>query len=225
MKKLIGPVILLVILLGILFFIFSFMHVRAPFSLPAQSQGVEITTVQVHDEGDSYTINVQYPQFGIPAIDAQIKKAADDAIAEIKNYPANPPESATPKNSLDGTFDKIYAGPNVISLELILSQYTGGAHPMTIFTGMNFDRATGRKLALADALKMTGLTVNQASEAASAQLRAKLGDAFQFPEGANTNPENFSSFVISGDKITFIFQQYQVAAYSEGPQEVSFTRK
>ena len=46
-----------------------------------------------------------------------------------------------------------------------------------------------------------------------------------FEEGADTNPENFSSFVISADKVTFIFQQYQVAAYAAGPQEVSFERK
>ena len=224
MKKLIGLLVLLVVLLVALYLIFSFWHVR-PLSLSAPAQGVEITTGQMHDEGDSYTIDAQYPQFGIPTIDAEIQKAVEDASTEVKGYPANPSDSATPKNSLDVTFDKVYVGPDIVSLELILSEYSGGAHPMTIFTGMNFDRATGKQLQLDDALALTGLSVEQVSAQATAQLSAKLGDGFQFPEGANTNPENFSSFVVSSDKVTFIFQQYQVAAYSAGPQEVSFDRK
>ena len=71
---------------------------------------------------------------------------------------------------------------------------------------------------------MIGMTLEQVSAAATSQLKAKLGDAM-FEEGANTNPENFSSFIISNDKVTFIFQPYQVAAYAAGPQEISVERR
>lgn len=223
MKQFVGPLVLLVIFSGLLYALFTYTHVHAPFSSQSVAQGVQITTAQVHDEGTSYAINAQYPQFGIPSIDTQIKAQVDAAVTEVKGYPANPSDSATQQNTLDGTFDKVYVGPDVVSLELVLSQYTGGAHPMTVYAGMNFDRATGKQLALADALALTGLTIAQLSAQASAQFSQELGDGF-FPEGAGTNPENFSSFVISADTVTFIFQQYQVAPYAAGVQQISFPR-
>ncbi len=224
MKKLIGPVLLLVILIGMLYLLFTYTHVRAPFSLPAQSSGVQITTAQVHDEGSSYTINVQYPQFGISAVDAQIQKAIDAAITEIKSYPANPPDSATPKNSLEGTFDSIYVGPDVVSVELILSQDTGGAHPITVLSGMNFDRTSGSELTLDDVQKMTGLTLQQIADGALTQLKAKLGGDLIFPEGAAPTADNYGTFLVGVDTLTFIFNDYQVAPYSSGPQKVTFPR-
>ncbi|MDZ4227000.1 MAG: DUF3298 and DUF4163 domain-containing protein [Patescibacteria group bacterium] len=196
---------------------------------PAQEQGsgAQLTIAQLHDQTPAYAVDAQYPQFGISAIDAQIRQAVEQAVAEFESLTPNSPPpaggSAAAQSQFTGTFDKVYAGPDVVSLELILSQYTGGAHPMTLFAGLNFDRATGRLLQLDDALNLIGKTVQEVSDAASAQFREEFGDAF-FSEGATDNPENFSSFIISSDEVTFIFQQYQVAAYAAGAQEVSFQR-
>ena len=66
--------------------------------------------------------------------------------------------------------------------------------------------------------------VAQVSAESSTSLARQLGDMFMFKEGADTNPENYSSFLVSRDAVTFIFQQYQVAAYAAGPQRVSFPR-
>jgi hypothetical protein len=224
MKKYIGLAILLIALIGILAFIASYTNVRAPFHLGAP-QGATITTAQLHDEGATYVISAQYPQFDIPAIDSQIKQAVDDAVAEVKGYPANPPESATPKNSLDVSFDNIYAGPDVISVELLISEYSGGAHPNTLYSAMSFDRTTGKKLTLDDALKMIGLTLQQLSDQASTTLAAKLGDGFQFRDGVAPTLDNFSAFLVSDKSVTFIFQPYQVAAYAAGAQQVTLPRR
>lgn len=224
MKKILILVVILAVLAGILYLLMP--YVRTPFvSTPGTSSGsIQMTTERIQEDSAVYTINVQYPQFGIPAIDAQIRKSVEDAVLEFKSLPPNPPDSATPKNEFTGTFDSVYVGPDVVSVKLILSQYTGGAHPLTLFSGANYDRKTGRLLLLDDALRLIGKSVQQVSAEATAQLETKLGDAM-FEEGANTNPENFSSFVISTDTVTFIFQQYQTAAYAAGPQEVSFRRK
>ncbi|OGG54242.1 hypothetical protein A2851_01070 [Candidatus Kaiserbacteria bacterium RIFCSPHIGHO2_01_FULL_53_29] len=184
---------------------------------------VRITTANVQEETPQYKIDVQYPQFGMPVIDAQIKKNVDETITEVKGFPANPPDLSSPQNELTMRFDSAYIGPDVISVKLIISQYTGGAHPNTLFSGLNFDRASNQQLLQDDAFKMIGLTVAQVSVAATEQLKSKLGEGM-FTEGANSNPGNFSSFVISAEKVTFIFQPYQVAAYAAGPQEVSFAR-
>ncbi len=224
MRGMLILVAILSVLIGVLYFLMPYVH--TPGGVPSgDTGGISMTTARIQEDSAAYTVDAQYPQFGIPAVDSQIKKAVEDAIAEFKALPPNPPDSATPKNEFAGSFDSVYVGPDVVSVKLILSQYTGGAHPMTLFSGVNYDRATGRLLLLDDALKLIGKSVGGVSAEASAELKAKLGDGFQFPEGVNTNPENFSSFIISADKVTFIFQQYQVAAYAAGPQEVSFPRK
>ena len=223
MKQILILLVVLAALVGALLLIANFTNARAPlpFNTPAN---LTMQTGQIHEDTDTYAINVQYPQFGVAAIDDQIQKAVEDAADEIRSYPPNPPDSAVTQNTLDGSFDKVYMGPDIVSLELELSQYTGGAHPMTILSGMNFDRATGKRLGLDDALKLIGRSVAEVSAEATLQFRSKFTDAF-FSEGADTNPENYSSFVISDKKVTFIFQSYQVAAYAAGPQEVSFERK
>ncbi len=192
---------------------------------PASTSGekVRITTATERGDTEAYTVNAKYPQFGILSIDADIKGKVDAALSEFKALPPNPPESATPKNEFTGTFEDVYVGPDVVSVKLILSQYTGGAHPMTIVSGLNYDRATGRQLLQQDAFAMIGMDSGDVSAKATAELKEKLGKSF-FEEGANSNPENFSSFVISEHEVMFIFQAYQVGPYAAGPQEVSFAR-
>lgn len=188
------------------------------------SKSIQVTTAKVNEETPAYLIDVQYPKFGIAAIDGKVQRIVEDTITEFKGYPANPPEMSSPQNELTIRYETPYVGPDVVSVKLIISEYTGGAHPNSLFSGLNFARSTGAQLLQSDAFVLTGLTVQQVSAQATAQLKAKLGDTM-FEEGVNTNPENFSSFVISADRVTFIFQPYQVAAYAAGPQEVSFERK
>lgn len=180
-------------------------------------------TLTISEETATYAIDVQYPQFGIPAVDAHIQTVLENMLTEFRAYPPLPSESAAGKNAFVGRFDKSYVGPDIISVELILSTDTGGAHPMTLFSGMAFDRSTGKRLELADALELTGKTVADVSASSTDFFDKKFGEAF-FREGADTNPENYSSFTVSMDAVTFVFQQYQVAAYAAGPQEVRFVR-
>src|SRR3989344_8682387 len=222
MKTILTVVVAVIVLGGAYFFATLYLQPASPQS--SEQGSIEVTTARVQEDSATYTIDVSYPQFGIPAIDAQIKKTIDDTVAEFKTSSPNPSDPAMPKYSFDGSFDSVYVGPDVVSVKLILSQYTGGAHPLTLISGLNYDRATGEQLLQSDAFAMLGMTIGEISAAATAELKAKLGDTM-FEEGADTNPENFSSFVISEDSITFIFQQYQVAAYAAGPQEVSFERK
>lgn len=223
MKKIFGVISILAVLAVALYLLAPYVH--PTFGAPATPSATEMTVTHIYEDTDAYKIDAEYPQVGIPSIDAQIEKSVRDALAEFKTLPQNPHDSAMPQNEFTGRFDKVYVGSDVVSTELILSQYTGGAHPITLFSGVNYDRATGKLLLLDDVLKMIGLTTEQLSAKASEQLKATLGDSFLFPEGANTNPENFSSFVVGTSTVTFIFQQYQVAPYAAGEQEVSFPKK
>lgn len=181
------------------------------------------TTTQ-KEETKTYVIEANYPQFGISSVDATIKNAVDSAIADFKSIPANPANSSLPKNEFNSSFDAVYAGAEIVSVKLTLSEYTGGAHPNTALVAVNVDRATGRELSLDDALAMIGTTLQQVAEKVTVELRAKLDGSF-FPEGAQAKAENYSTFLVNADTVTFIFGEYQVAPYAAGPQEVSFPRK
>ncbi len=180
---------------------------------------------EVKESSDNYEISARYPQFGEAVFDTHIKKVVDESISEIKKY-AEPARSESGyKNSFMSDYSDPYIGQDVLSVKLILTQYTGGAHPITHISALSYDRKSGKVMELQDALALIGMTTEQLSSEATRQLKAKLGDPLQFPEGANSNPENFSSFAVSDDKVTFIFQEYQVAAYAAGIQEVSIERK
>ena len=188
----------------------------------ANPEPVVRTATEV-ESGASYTIDAQYPQFGIAAIDASIREELTQKIDEIKKYPAPVAESATKANALIARYDHAYIGPDIVSVELIFSIDTGGAHPNTIISGLAFDRKTGKRLELNDALSLIGKSIAEVSASSSARFLEAFGEGF-FSEGATADPENFSSFSIDANSVTFIFQQYQVAAYAAGPQRVSFPR-
>src|SRR3989338_4196799 len=59
----------------------------------------------VYGETSIYRIEMQYPSFGVPSVDAAIKAKVDAAVEAFKQYPANPVESSVPKNELTGSYD------------------------------------------------------------------------------------------------------------------------
>ena len=224
MNRFFGLILALIVLLGVGYVLAPYLRTgQTPTPVPEPSE-VSVTTETVQEDSEEHLIDAEYPQFGAATIDADIKSKIETTIRDFKAIPPSPPEVLTPKNEFSASFEDVYIGPDVISLKLVFSEYTGGAHPISIVSGLNYERATGRQLLQSDAFAMLGLSVEEVSVQATAELRAKLGTSM-FEEGANSNPENFSSFVISEDRITFIFQPYQVASYAAGVQEVSFERK
>ncbi len=231
MQRILWYLLVLVVLIGVAYALYLFVP-RAPETLISSDtgtnsttdQGTEMKVTDVYESTGTYRVEAHYPQFGIPAADGKIKAVADKAISDFKAYPANPPDSSTPQNEFTGSFNSIYVGPDVVSVALSFSEDTGGAHPNTVIVGVNVDRKTGKELTLDDVLAMVGKTLQQVADDSLVQLNAELGEALIFPEGAKPVSENYSVFLVSKDKVTFIFNNYQVAPYSSGQQRVWFAR-
>ncbi|MBI2612293.1 DUF3298 domain-containing protein [Candidatus Kaiserbacteria bacterium] len=198
--------------------------------LPAVSNilpGVQVATATEREDTDTFTVDAKYPQFGIASIDADIKATVEGAVTEFKNDTAAgppPPDSAVTQYEFQSMFDLAYVGADVVSAKLVVSTYMGGAHSNAAIYGLNYNRETGNRLTLDDALSMVGLSLEEVAERAKTELNAKLGTDIISPEGADPTPENYSTFIVSPDQVTFIFQVYQIAPYAAGPQEVSFAR-
>ncbi len=228
MHKILGYVLALIVLCGLAYAIYT----QAPRVSPAlqtasiteHTGGTEVKTDVVYGSTPAYKIEVHYPVFGIPAVDAKIKSTVDTAVNAFKQYPPNPPEMSSPQNEFVGSFDSAYVGPDVVSVALTFSEYTGGAHSNNAIFGVNIDPRTGKELTLDDALALTGKTLQQVSAESLAQLKAKFGADIIFPEGADPKPANYAVFLVGKDKVTFVFNVYQVAPYAAGPQYVEFPR-
>jgi len=228
MKRFAGYVLTLALLVGMTYVILTyapkFPQLSTSNITETEKDGTEMQVEVINGETATYRIEVHYPQFGISSVDSKIKAVVDNAVAAFKEYPANPPESSVPQNELTGSFDSVYVGPDFVSVKLSLSEYTGGAHPNTVIIGVNVDRKTGKELTLDDALTLIGKSLEEVAEQSLKELKATLGDDIISPEGAAPEPKNYNVFLVSKEKVTFVFNSYQVAPYSAGQQQVSFKR-
>lgn len=187
---------------------------------------VSVSTSTIQTETADYTVNADYPQFGIPAVDAAIKNVIVESMDSLTTLATKdqPAKNDFPKYAFDSTFTSPYVSDDIVSVRIVTSMYTGGAHGMPSVFGMNFDRRTGRELAQDDALRMIGLSLEQIAAEAKRQLTEKYGGDIIAPEGADATPDNYQAFYITKDSVVFIFQPYQVTPYAAGAPEVSFPR-
>ena len=213
---LITALAILALVLGA-FFVF-----RMPGPSAVVSTPITLATSTIQEETATYVINVAYPQFGILAADTHIKAIVDRAVADFKAVPPYT-ETGFLKYEFDGSYNSSYIGPDIVSARLILYQDTGGAHGNAVAYGLNFDASSGAPLTLDQALSLIGKTLPEVADTATVQL-TKDYEMVQFPEGVLPTPENYQTFLINKDSVTFIFQQYQVEAYAAGMPEITFAR-
>src|SRR3989344_8523392 len=227
MLRLLGYTLALIVLAAVAFGIYTFIpktpEIPVTINGVGTESGTEMKVVDVYETSNANRIEAHYPQVGISSVDAKIKAAVDKAIEVFKEYPANP-DSSVPQNEFTSSFSSVYKGQDVVSVKLSVTEYTGGAHPNTALIAVNVDPRSGRELTLDDALAMIGKSLHEVAEQSLKELKATLGEDIIFSEGAAAKPENYGTFTVGSDRITFIFQNYQVAPYSSGQQEVRFKR-
>ncbi|MFZ2555607.1 MAG: DUF3298 and DUF4163 domain-containing protein [Minisyncoccia bacterium] len=188
----------------------------------AAQSSTSVRTETFTETTDAYSIDLKYPQFDIPVIDAKIKAGVDAFVEEFKKV-AVERKASEPAYELTSSFAGTYVDDEIVSTRLIVSRFTGGAHPGTMIYGLNYARATGKEIGLKSVLALIGATLQQVSDNSTQTLKEKLGDSF-IAKGAKPTEENYWMYSINDKGVTFIFNEYQVAPYSEGPQRVSFAR-
>lgn len=180
-----------------------------------------VATSSIAMETDTYKIDIAYPKFSNTKADAQVQAIVDKAVGDFKLFPPNPTPIPA-KNELVGEYHDAYVGSDLMSARLNIYQFTGGAHGGTVAFGLNF-HDDGTAYTLDEALGLIGKTLPQVAEEATKQLTERF-QMVQFPEGATPAPENYATFVVGKDTVTFVFQQYQVEAYAAGMPEIQFPR-
>lgn len=185
----------------------------------------------------SYTIDVTYPQIegeNLPANAKQFNKLISDManhdVQQFKKYVAAdqvhmktlPPEIR--KNSLHMDYDIDVVKPSgktLISVRLTVEgMQAGRAHPYHNHQVLNYDFSTSKVLALSDLFKAKAKYLNLIATEAKQRLNGKLEDKWMIAEGTKPLAKNFKNWNLENDGIVFTFDEYQVAPYVNGAQEV-----
>lgn len=204
---------------------------------PTLEQKMVMTTKTIREENKAggYTLEVKYPQVsGLTRSDAEIKinktigGKINDVISDFKksNNDVRDPLPGAGPSTLDITYSaqSNMTIPNLLSVRLIESFFeSGAAHPGHYIETLNFNTSTGAEITLDDVFSSSDY-LQRLSTYTRAEMQKKIGsneDLYpQITSGTTPNEENFASFLFSDTGLIIVFQEYQVASYAAGVQEV-----
>ncbi len=217
-------------------FLFSIM-------VPAQIETVEIgnggkivsKSFEEKDEKRGYEISAEFPEIiginsaAVLKFNSAAKLKAMDEISnfrksldELEEMQSNLAEERRTGNYFELGYSVIFADADFVSISFGSGRYTGGAHPNSSSYSLNFDLKNGRELSLSDLFLENSNYLSAISDFAITDLEKQLEspDDDWIRRGAGPKLENFKSWTLSKEGLNLIFDQYQVAAYVYGPQEV-----
>ncbi len=207
-------------------------HVPAPVAtapetiLPTGTQwpSVEVKKETFSDSNQYYTIDAAYPLTADPRISDGLKSFIDDQIAQFKSdtsWATDPSISSASEGTLSLSIDyKEQKSKNADVYIFSISTYTGGAHGLQFTRTFNYDQ-NGKVVALAELFTNGEKGLETIAPFVQKAITAKkISDADWIKDGTAPTLENYQSFVISDEGVTFIFDAYQVAPYAAGTQSI-----
>lgn len=183
------------------------------------------------EETSRYSIDIVYPVLSNP----DQEETEDDVNLYIKSLVNTYKNEVTTMDSLDSVskpfisldFETKFLNTNLVSIVLSGSQYFGGAHPMSIYSTINYDLRNNNVLELGDIFNPSSDYLEELSMQSKSELIALIGveeDDSLLVSGTSEDEDNFSLIYFSGDEalniIGIIFNEYQVAPYAVGAQTV-----
>ena len=183
------------------------------------------------------SINISYPAFGLPAIDADIETWATGIADAFENHfdstvlaPAPMPElpdgdggemvlPAVPTLYLQGSYTVTRPSANALSVTFELWNHTGpGSDNLDVIT-LNYSTINGQRLDLVDIFELPERALILMSRHAREVLGRTLGGR-RLTTGTEPLPENFASITLTPTGVRIHFQPYQVAGWEMGAQQV-----
>ncbi|MBO7231248.1 MAG: DUF3298 domain-containing protein [Bacteroidaceae bacterium] len=115
----------------------------------------------------------------------------------------------------------------VLNYIIMWEEFTGGAHPNSYYTVLNFNPGTGEEIILSDILKenyeepLTDMLINNLAK----QLEVTNVDGIKEKGYLYQDTEMFISnnFILDNDKIVFIYNKYEIAPYALGDIMIEVT--
>ncbi len=126
------------------------------------------------------------------------------------------------RSFFDVTFRQFTSPGDIISIRFSAEGYhAGAAHPYHITRTLNFSLKTGQELDLGMLFRPETDYLEIIADYCTTELSTRdIGFAIGFTGGADPRPENYRSWNLAEDGLLITFDEYQVAPYAAGSQEV-----
>jgi hypothetical protein len=151
------------------------------------------------------------------------KIMAGFTVADIRNTPADIGNYLDIGHSID------YADEDLVSVQFLTDDFTGGAHPNQGYHTLTYDLKAGKEVRLADLFNPGSSYLRTIADYCAKDLRARkdpdTGENRDlatdiFADGVKPTAENFRDWAITKKGLLLLFSPYQVASYADGPQSV-----
>lgn len=163
---------------------------------------------------NSFLDSIKSPAFDPEKLSWPLDSFANDFIKTYSAFRDEYPESATPW-FINYVVELKSESDSMVTIISDLEEYTGGAHGNKAIFYHNLRRASGEKLALND-------LYNTEEQALIGKMLSAAIDSTRVLFSPHFYPNN--NFILSQDSITFLFNPYEIAPYSEGVIELTLPR-
>jgi len=203
---------------------------RMPISLIVNKGDYQIESEVMVDEVKKYDLAIYKPVINDPVFNEFVEKVL---LSHVEGFMENVNDGfceQTPGRCTLEIYPEFHGlKDQVLSVLFNVYTYTGGAHPDTSYSSVNFDLNTSELLGIDTIFiqdeKLQKAALNAIAIEAKTQLSSKLEDSL-FEEGVTEDWANFATFTLDKNEfgeryITFWFEPYMVGPYAAGPQQVS----
>lgn len=207
------------------------------------SDKLKLIPKTIHEENKSllYVIDASYPELvGNTSVNTEkfntfILKIVNQEISQFKKFVQEDsahiqtlPDSVK-HNTFHVDYDIDIVNPGdqaLISVRFSTEGYQAGrAHPYHFKQVLNYDLSNGKVLTLNEIFKPNTRYLDFFAKYSRRILNAKLKDKFMIEEGTKPIAKNYKNWNLESDSIVITFDEYQVAPYYYGPQEVEIPLK
>ncbi len=200
---------------------------------------LRIIAIQKHMEDAelAYQVDVNYPRIegqdlsaAALAFNQKVQSMVDQAVEQFIYYVKKDhvhmqtlPESVQ-HNVFQIDYDLEVVKPAnhpIISVRLrIEGMQAGRAHPYHVHQVLNFDLINNKVLTLDDLFKTHSNYLTVIAKFCNHKLTSTLKDKWMIADGTAPTPANYKNWNIENDGILITFDEYQVAPYVYGAQEI-----
>ena len=175
-----------------------------------------------------YTIKAQTPFFQgsedlrVTNFNNEMTQLTQEEIAKFRdNVVQVQPVPGSSGSFYDQQYKLLTPPGNLVSLRFQIMIYIqGAAHPGTHMRTVTYDLEAGKDVRLASLFMPDSDYLQRIANYCIAQLKTRNIGFEASASGAQAFPENYGNWNITPDGLLITFDEYQVAAYAAGPQEV-----
>jgi hypothetical protein len=203
---------------------------------------IDIEDKKILDDTNPFKIDITYPEIAEHddfnnlvknIIDAKVSEFKANSLENDNSVKEIDPESYSnfPREyDLLITYDKGQIDNDVASVVLDIYSFTGGAHGLQSHFALNYDFKNKKEIKLADIFSEKENYLQTISNYCILELTKQITqnagstEGSWIQDGAGPIAENFKTFLIDKNSITFYFEQYQVAPYAWGNFKIVMPR-